>query len=211
MDLVVFMLEIVGTIAFAASGAMVGIHKKMDVFGVIVMAITTAVGGGVMRDIILGILPPAAFINPLYVLISTVCALILFVVMYNRWAVSEGKLLLIYDITLVIMDAIGLGVFTMTGIEKAYAIRDDKDYFLIALVGILTGVGGGVLRDMMAQRTSLIFVKQIYASAAICGAVFCIICMPYSKSIAMVGGAGIIMAIRILSVIYHWNLPKVKE
>lgn len=211
MDIIVFLLELIGTIAFAASGAMVGIHKRMDIFGVIVMAITTAVGGGVMRDIILGLLPPTAFVNPLYVIIASISALVLFVAMYHKGNVVEGKMFSIYDKTLMFMDAIGLGVFTMIGVEKAYVIRDEKDYFLIALVGILTGVGGGVIRDIMAQRTPLIFVKQIYASAAICGAIFCLLCMPYSKIIAMVGGAGIIIAIRFLSVIYHWNLPKVKE
>lgn len=211
MDIVVWFLEIVGTIAFAISGAMVGIHKKMDVFGVIVMAVTTAVGGGVMRDIILGNLPPAAFVNPFYVLISMLCALLVFVVTYKRWNFPDSRITAIYEKILVIMDAIGLGVFTMIGIDNASSVHTEDDLFLIALVGMITGVGGGMLRDIMAQRTPLIFVKQIYASAAICGALLCILIMPYSRIIAMVVGATLIIIIRILSVIYHWNLPKVVD
>ena len=93
MRQIVFLLEMIGTIAFASSGAMVGIYKKMDLFGVIVMAVTTAVGGGLVRDMILGYLPPAAFTDPIYVILSTACATSLFITIYNRKHFSGKKVI----------------------------------------------------------------------------------------------------------------------
>lgn len=210
MGQIVFLLEMIGTIAFASSGAMVGIYKKMDLFGVIVMAVTTAVGGGLVRDMILGYLPPAAFTDPVYVILSTVCAIALFIVIYNRKRFSGRKVFLLYEKTMTIMDAVGLGVFTTLGIEKAYENGYQNELFFLVFLGILTGVGGGVIRDVLAQKTPLIFRKQIYACASLIGALFCALCMPFSKDLAMVGGTCLVIAIRLLAVMYHWNLPKMK-
>lgn len=210
MEQIVILLEIIGTIAFASSGAMVGIYKKMDLFGVIVMAVTTAVGGGLMRDMILGNLPPAAFTDPIYVILSTVCAIVLFIVIYNRERFSDNKVFVLYEKAMTIMDAVGLGVFTILGIEKAYEQGYQNELFFLVFLGILTGVGGGVIRDVLAQKTPLIFKKHIYACASLVGALFCVLCMPFSKDIAMIGGACLVIVIRLLAVMYHWNLPKMK-
>lgn len=210
MHRLIFLLELIGTIAFAASGAMVGIRKKMDIFGVMVMAIVTAVGGGIMRDMILGYLPPAAFLNPVYVEISILTSLILFVVIYNKDRFSENKMSVWYEKAMLLMDAVGLGVFTTLGIEKAYENGYREDTFLLLFVGILTGVGGGVIRDVFAMEMPYIFMKHIYACASLLGAIFCVAVMPYAKEVAMVGGTVIVILIRILAAKYRWNLPQMR-
>lgn len=207
---VVFGLEVIGTIAFASSGTMVGIHKKMDIFGVMVMAITTAVGGGIIRDIILGCLPPAAFLHPIYVIIALICSLIMFVIISRKRKMEVGKMALIYDKLMIILDAIGLGVFTVIGTNQAYETGYKEDVFLVLFVGIVTGVGGGVLRDIMAQEMPFIFVKHIYACASLSGAVFCILFLPLSKPAAMIGGTIVVIIIRLFAAKYRWNLPRIE-
>ena len=140
MEQIVLLLEIIGTIAFASSGAIVGIYKKMDLFSVIVMAVITAVGGGLMRDMILGSLPPAAFTDPIYVILSTVCAIVLVIVIYNRERFSDKKVFVLYEKAMTIMDAVGLEVFTILGIEKVYEQGYQNELFFLVFLGILDGV-----------------------------------------------------------------------
>ena len=192
-EMLVFIIEIIGTVAFASSGAMVGIRKKMDVLGVIVMAVMTAVGGGIIRDLVLGIHPPNTFKNPIYVEYSVLTAVILFY----------------YEKIMILLDAIGLGAFTVIGVETAYEIGFVHHRFLLLFVGVITGVGGGMIRDMMAQQIPFILVKQIYACASLIGAGVCIWLMPYHKSASMILGAVVVVIIRILAATYRWDLPKI--
>lgn len=210
MERLVFILEIIGTIAFALSGVMVGIEKKMDIFGVTVMAIVTSVGGGILRDVILGDTPPMTFRNPIYVEIAIGCAIVTFVSSYKNIYFAESKMKWFFDKSIIIMDAIGLGVFTAVGTDRAYSRGFGDDIFLLLFVGILTGVGGGVLRDMLAQKTPLIFLKQIYACASLVGAIICVLVEPVSRQLGMCMGTMIIIVIRLLAVNYHWNLPKIR-
>lgn len=219
---IVFIIEIIGTIAFASSGAMVGIRKRMDIFGVIVMAITTAVGGGIIRDLILDIKPPGTFRNPVYVEFAIGTALILFLIFYIRRKLSHSKVMSTeesmklakrvsqgYEKLMAVMDAIGLGAFTVIGVHTAYSIGYGPQKFLLIFVGVVTGVGGGVLRDMMAQEMPFIFVKHIYACASLIGAVVCISLMKYHKPAGMILGAAAVIIIRLLAAHYRWNLPKI--
>ena len=152
--------EIVGTIAFAATGAIVAIRKEFDLFGVLVLATITAVGGGMMRDIIIGNLPPMAFRDSSYIIISLLTALI--VSFYYRYFHRYNSLLQIFD-------AIGLGAFTATSAN--IAIKQEWQTLLLVLtVSVLAGAGGGVIRDVLAGRIPLIFQKEIYALASIVGA-----------------------------------------
>ncbi len=208
-EMLVFIIEIIGTVAFASSGAMVGIRKKMDIFGVIVMAITTAVGGGIIRDLILGIKPPNTFRNPVYVTYSIVTAVILFVIFYVKKQMLDSRALFYYEKIMILLDAIGLGAFTVIGVETAYAIGYGPQKFLLLFVGVITGVGGGVIRDMMAQQIPFILVKQVYACASLLGACVCVWLMPYHKSFSMILGAVTVVIIRILAATYRWDLPKI--
>lgn len=208
-EIIVFIIEIIGTIAFASSGAMVGIRKNMDVFGVIVMAITTAVGGGIIRDLILDIKPPSTFRNPVYVEFAIGTALVLFMIFYMKKQILYSRALVYYEKLMNVLDAIGLGAFTVIGVHTAYAIGYGPQIFLLLFVGVITGVGGGVIRDMMAREMPFIFVKHIYACASLVGAAVCVMLMQYHKPTAMILGASAVIIIRLLAAKHRWNLPKI--
>ncbi len=210
-DSIIFFMEILGTIAFAASGAMVGIRKRMDIFGICVLGVVTAVGGGMTRDVILGKLP-SALQKPVYVEVSVVTALAIFILLYVKQDLLSGKMGTFYDKTMLIMDSVGLGIFTtlgvMTGIDNGY----EWNSFLLVFIGMLTGVGGGLMRDMMAGEEPYIFVKHIYACASLVGALGCVwIYREWGRLSAVFIGAFIVMAIRFLAAHYRWNLPHPKS
>ena len=167
MDTFLLILELAGTLAFAVSGAITGLKKNMDLFGVCILGLTTAVGGGVIRDVILGNTPPATFQDPIYAMVALGTSLVLFLPGIRRLLMWDQRL---YDLTLLVMDSAGLGIFTVMGIRIAYSSTSDPTLFLLVFVGVVTGVGGGVLRDVMAGDTPYIFVKHVYASASLAGA-----------------------------------------
>ena len=159
--------ELIGTVAFAASGAMVGISKKMDIFGITVLGIVTSVGGGIIRDLVLGNTPPATFHNPIYALVAIFISIVLFIPAARRFLFKKQSA---YDKAMLIMDSLGLGIFTAVGIETAY-LAGHRSIFLLIFVGMITGIGGGVMRDVLSGNTPYIFVKHFYASASLIGAV----------------------------------------
>ena len=194
-DVLVFVLELIGTVAFAVSGAIVGIKKQMDLFGVIVLGVCTAVGGGIVRDLILGVTPPVTFQNPIYTLTAA--------------AVSIGRHEPVFDRLLLVMDAVGLGVFTVVGVQCAYQQSEDYTLFLLIFVGLITGVGGGVLRDVFSGERPYIFVRHFYACASIVGALICALCWrALGGNAAMLFGAAVVVVLRLLAAYYHWNLPR---
>ena len=206
MEEFLLILEIIGTVAFAVSGAMTGLSKKMDIFGVVILGLTTAVGGGMIRDLVLGLTPPAMFTNPIYAAVAAVVSVIVFLPAVRRWLTAYGR---VREILMLVMDSLGLGVFTVVGIQRAYTATDHRGLFLLVFVGVVTGVGGGLLRDVMAGQTPYIFVKHVYASASIIGAILCVaLWAPLGATMAMILGASVILAIRLLAAHYHWSLPK---
>lgn len=205
---VLLIFEIIGTIAFAASGAIIALNKKMDIFGVIILGLTTAVGGGVLRDVILGFTPPNMFRNPLYAIVAAGVSVLLFSSKIRRLAFKNQK---VYDLCLLIMDSIGLGIFTVVGISVAYDRIINNPFFLVFL-GVITGIGGGVMRDVMAGHTPYIFVKHFYATASILGAVATVILWAFvGETWSMVIGAVLIIVLRLLAAYFHWSLPKPKD
>ncbi|MDP4108400.1 MAG: TRIC cation channel family protein [Bacillota bacterium] len=206
METLIFLLEIVGTVAFTFSGAMTGLKKKMDIFGVVILGLTTAVGGGIIRDLTLGITPPKTFQNPVYALISIFTAILIFIPGANKYLTRNRT---IYERILFIMDTLGLGVFTVTGIYTAYEKSNGFNCFLLVFVGVITGVGGGVLRDLLAGNTPYIFVKHVYACASIAGAVICVLMWHNAGStFSMLTGIAVIVLLRFLSAYFKWNLPR---
>lgn len=200
------LFEIVGTVAFAISGAMTGIKKKMDIFGVAILGLTTAVGGGALRDIILGNTPPVMFRNPVYAVIAIATSVILFLPAVQRLLLRIHGL---YDALMLLMDSVGLGIFTVVGIQTAYAAVENPGWFLLLFVGVITGVGGGVLRDVMAGDMPYVFVKHFYACASLLGAALCILLWEFAgQTVAMAAGAAAVVALRYLAVKYRWSLPK---
>ncbi|MEY8339405.1 trimeric intracellular cation channel family protein [Lachnospiraceae bacterium 62-35] len=219
---ILFVLETVGTIAFASSGAMAAIEQDLDLLGIIVLGVTAAVGGGMIRDIIIGNIPPALFLNPVYVWMALITVLILFMVVrfypfflngtnrnskfcpHRNNGVREN-----YEKVMNFFDAVGLGTFTAVGIEAAVNAGYGDYSFLSAFLGVVTGVGGGILRDIMANQTPFILKKHVYACASITGAVCYILIMNKIPSeLAMVICSLIVVIIRLLAAKYRWNLPK---
>lgn len=204
---ILFILEIIGTIAFAISGAVVGIQKKMDIFGVCILGLTASVGGGILRDLILNITPPAAFRNAAFA-VTAILVSILFFIPAVRNTFEHRK---IYEALILIMDSIGLGLFTVVGVQVATAAMPERNLFLITFVGVLTGVGGGILRDVFAGNTPYIFIKHFYACASIIGAWTCALLWPLTGGVpAMIAGAVLTMILRLLAARFRWSLPKAK-
>ena len=142
MDILIFVFEIIGTVAFSVSGAMTGLKKNMDIFGVMILGVITAIGGGVIRDLVLGITPPGTFGRPVYAIVATVTAIITFLPAVHRLITRNQH---IRDFVLLVLDSLGLGVFTVVGIQTAYRASSENSIFLILFVGVITGVGGGVI------------------------------------------------------------------
>ena len=205
-DVLVFVLELIGTVAFAVSGAIVGIKKQMDLFGVIVLGICTAVGGGIVRDLILGVTPPVTFQNPIYTLTAAAVSVLMFL---PHMRARIGRHEPVFDRLLLVMDAVGLGVFTVVGVQCAYQQSEDYTLFLLIFVGLITGVGGGVLRDVFSGERPYIFVRHFYACASIVGALICALCWrALGGNAAMLFGAAVVVVLRLLAAYYHWNLPR---
>ncbi len=194
----VFILELIGTVAFALSGAMLGVRKKMDLLGVVILGMTTAVGGGIIRDLILGITPPMAFRHPVYALLAVGVSLLTFLPVISGWINLNSA-------PVMVMDAVGLGIFTVIGVQAA---ADFDNVFLSVFVGTLTGVGGGVLRDLFAGDQPSIFVRHFYACASIAGALVCALVWGLNADLAMSLGAATVIVLRILAAKHKWNLPR---
>lgn len=193
-------LEIIGTIAFSVSGAVVGIRKKMDILGVATLGIVTAVGGGIIRDLMIGVVPPTAFCNPIYTIIAIIVAVIAFLPFISR------RINLDHFIW-ILADSLGLGAFTMIGVSTGTAF---DNIFLEVFLGVITGVGGGVIRDICSGDIPMIFIKHFYACPCMIGAVICAVLNRYDSDLAMVLGFITILILRLLAAKYRWHLPKAK-
>ena len=190
-------------------GAMTGLRKNMDIFGICILGLTTAVGGGVVRDLILGNTPPATFQDPIYATVAILTSLVLFLPGLRRILMRNPVW---FDWALRLMDSLGLGIFTVVGIRIAHGCVENPSLFLLVFVGTVTGVGGGLMRDIMAGDTPYIFVKHVYASASLAGAVLCSALWDiWGELPAMLIGMSVVVVIRILSAHYRWNLPRAKD
>lgn len=202
-------LEIAGTVSFAISGAMAALEKKVDLFGVIVLGITTALAGGIFRDMLVGRVPPAAFSDGTYMKIAFVTSVIVFLA---AWMFSDKYVnnIQVIDTINNIFDAAGLGAFTITGAKVAMSMGYMDNSFFVIFLGMVTGVGGGILRDLMIGEIPFILRKRIYAVASLLGG--CIYYVLLLKNVADMTaafiGIGIVFSLRMLATIFRWNLPK---
>lgn len=205
-DMVIFAFEMVGVVAFAISGALVGIEKKMDILGISILGLLVACGGGVIRDLVLGITPPMTFRNPIYATVAILTSIAVFI---YEVKIPKNKKHKTNEAIMLIMDAIGLGIFTVMGINTAYLQHQEYSWFLLIFVGVITGVGGGILRDIMAGDRPYVFVKHFYASASIIGAIIYVLILPYLGTVtSMFVGTAAIIVLRILAAKFRWSLPK---
>lgn len=206
-----FICEVLGTAAFSVSGALTAVKHKMDIFGVAVLGIVTALGGGLLRDIILNISPPSLFANTLYLSIAAVSALVVFFILAktrNLAVFITGK---VFNWLLNVTDAIGLGMFTVIGVNIAVEAHQGYQPVFYIFLGMLTGVGGGVIRDILAGTIPKILNKHIYAVASLAGAVLYYYAQLFIESDGIIFiASGAVIVIRILADYYCWNLPKVQ-
>ncbi len=203
--IVLLVIELVGIVAFAISGAMVGIQKKMDVFGVTILGLITAVGGGVIRDVVLGNTPPEIFKNPVYGIVAIATSMVVIMPQIRRFFESRPSF---FETFLLLMDSLGLSAFVVVGIRTAVNVLDDFNVYLLLFVALISGTGGSILRDILAGNRPFIFVKHFYALASLIGAGICIGLWKYIGSgNAMLVGAVVIFVLRMLAARFHWNLP----
>lgn len=207
---VLIVLELIGTIAFAVSGALVAINAKFDIFGVLVIGCITAIGGGITRDLLIGVTPPVIFSRAYIIAVAALTALTVFIVAYfyrNRFHAIREKIETINNI----FDALGLAVFTVTGMEIAFANGLSDNVFLSVTLGVLTGVGGGVLRDILTETPPYIFKKHVYALASISGAAVYYLLRRFVdiQILPSVVAMLFIFTLRLLATKYRWKLPKV--
>ena len=206
-----FAMELIGTIAFACSGALVGIRKKLDLLGVIVLAVITATGGGMFRDILIGNVPPALFRNPFYAGVAVLATILIFFTIQSKRLLKTFMQIERYNQVFNSLDAIGLGAFTVVGVDTAITYNIDHYFFLTIFVGVITGVGGGLIRDIMVCEIPSILKEHIYACASLAGALlYAGTWQIFDPDIAMITSALIVIAIRMLARHYDWNLPHSK-
>lgn len=200
--------EIIGTVAFAVSGALVGISKKMDIFGIIVLGIATAIGGGIIRDIIVNITPPNTLQNGLYLFLAIITTVVVFLVYQYR--LSRKIPIRFMRPTYLLADNLGLASFTVTGATVGYVTHPDNG-ILVVILGLLTAIGGGIIRDILAHRIPSVLIEDVYALPSLVGGiVYYFIAIHYNISLASSICFGVVFVIRLVSLYNNWSLPRLK-
>lgn len=210
-SVIYFVVEIIGTVAFATSGAMVAINKRVDIFGVLVLSSVTALGGGCIRDILIGTLPPRMFSDYRYVMVSVIVATLVFIIAYifrDLYQKSQKAVDSINNI----FDAAGLGVFTVTGVQVAIDSGFKMNGILVVCLGVITGIGGGILRDVMLREIPFVLKKRIYALASIAGGIayYNLYLANIGRTKAIIISVALTFVIRMLATIFRLDLPRVK-
>ena len=207
MDVLFSIFELLGTVAFAVSGAMEGVRHRMDLFGVTLLGLVTAIGGGVLRDLVIGQIPPKVFRDSRCAVLAILVALAVFIILKLTQERKPRALARLRDRLYFLSDTLGLAAFTVLGIESAGPGRNTG---LLLFVGMITGVGGGVLRDILAGSVPSILRKHIYAVASLAGALADVLLMHILPAeIAMLAGFGVVVLIRLAAAHYKWNLPHI--
>tara|TARA_B110000503_G_C6979825_1_gene342741 strand:- start:150 stop:779 length:630 start_codon:yes stop_codon:yes gene_type:complete len=198
----IYVLDVLGTFAFAISGALVASDKKFDLFGVIIIAFVTAVGGGMLRDVLINAHPInwIGDLNYLYIIFAAV----VFTFLFKSKIAHLSK-------TMFLFDTIGISVFTLLGLEKGLSF--DFHPMIALIMGMISAVFGGVLRDVLTNKVPLIFEKEIYASACLAGGVTYLLLkyLDVPENIIFIISASVIVIIRVISVKFHLQLPKIKD
>lgn len=197
MDIIT-LIDILGTIAFAISGVLTAMHKRMDAFGILIIALVTSIGGGTLRDVLIGKTPVTWMQDQIfpYVILGTAVFAVIF---RNKLKYFRRSLFL--------FDTIGIGLYTITGVQVSLAFGLDP--IICVILGTVSACFGGVLRDILCNDIPIIFHKEIYATACILGAVVYIFLTQFeiSQTISMTLAGAVIITIRILAVVFEWQLP----
>lgn len=194
-------LDLVGTFVFALSGAAAGVKRRLDLFGVLVLSFAAASAGGIIRDLLIGAVPPAAMRDWRYLAVSLLAGLILF-----WWSPHSEQRLRLRNLVL-IFDAGGLAFFAVSGTEKALGYGLNP--VMAPLLGMLSGVGGGMIRDLLVSEIPTVLRSELYAVAALAGAVVVVGARPLGvpPTVAAVSGVAICFGIRLIAIWRGWHLP----
>ena len=190
-------VDYLGTFVFAISGVLAGVEKKFDLFGVFMLALVTAIGGGTLRDMLIGSTPVGWMKNEIYIFI--IIAAIPFCYFFKAWIIKLKRSMFLFD-------TIGIGLFTILGLEKTLA--NGLSPLIAVMMGIVSATFGGVIRDVLSNEEPLIFRKEIYAFACLAGAVIFLIAKEIApENLAMIFSILSVILIRILSIKRSWSLP----
>jgi uncharacterized membrane protein YeiH len=191
-------IDLVGTFVFALAGATAAVRQKLDLFGVLVLSFATASAGGILRDLLIGAVPPASIQDWRYLAAAMLAGLVTFV--WHPWIERLWNPVRVFD-------AAGLGLFAVAGTQKALAFGLNPA--MAALLGMLTGIGGGVMRDLLLSRVPVVFQSDIYALAALAGAVVVVVghWLQWPAVPTAVAGAVLCFGLRILAMWFRWHLP----
>lgn len=190
-------LDVCGTFVFALSGALAAVRARLDVFGVVVVATVTAIGGGIVRDVLAGVTPPNALRHWEYLAVPAAAAVLVFF-----WHPQVTRMWR----PIVVLDAAGLGLFTVTGTRLA--LDSGLDGAGACALGVLTGIGGGILRDVLLREIPLVLRREIYALASLVGAVLVVVGWHVGATVAWeVGAAVAVFVVRVLAARRRWSAP----
>lgn len=197
LEYTIHLLDLLGTVVFAITGLLAASRKQLDLFGAIVVAMVTAIGGGTLRDVILD--QPVFWVTqPIYIYIVVISALFMF--FYSRFKAAPVRLLLV-------LDALGLAVFTVIGAQKAMALGLSDP--IVIMTGIMTGAAGGVIRDVLVGEVPLILRKEIYATACFLGASVLVIGTEFidQQEITVILAISVVFALRVFAIMGNYSLP----
>lgn len=210
-QLILLITEWIGAISFAVSGSLVAIRHDLDLFGVITVGLITACGGGVMRDLMLGNIPPKIFSKPHIIMAAMLVSLLIFVCAYiyrkkfKRFSRRVDKVNILFG-------AFGIAAFSIAGIENAYLASMQNNHFLVIFMGVISSVGGGVLRDVLVNEKPYIFTKHVYAVVAVLGCALYHFMNLYVNNVLLATVCVMLFVVtgRILAATFHLQLPKVE-
>lgn len=194
-------LDLIGTFVFALSGGAAGVKERLDLFGVLVLSFAAASAGGIMRDLLIGAVPPAAISDWRYLAVSLLAGLVVFF-----WFPRSERLRKLRNLVL-IFDAAGLALFAVAGTQKALGYRLNP--VMAALLGMLTGIGGGMLRDVLTAEVPAVLRSELYAVAALAGALLVVAghMLNFPPTVVAIAGAALCFGIRLIAIRRGWHLP----
>lgn len=198
VDRLVLVLDLAGTFVFGLSGAMAAVRRRLDLFGVLVLSFAAATFGGITRDLLIGAVPPAAISDWRYLVVSLVAGIITF-----YWHPTVNRLIT----SVLIFDAAGLGLFAVAGTHKALSYGLNP--VMAALLGMLTGIGGGMARDVLLTEIPVVLRAELYAVAALAGATVVVfgVVLQLPSAMASVVGVALCFGLRFMAIRHGWQLP----
>ena len=202
--MLLYILDLLGVAVFAATGVLAAGRKKLDLFGIVVVAIVTSVGGGTLRDLILGIRPVFWIAHPIYVLVAVVSALVTFVTVGPMRRVMPVRLA---NSIMLVLDAVGLAFFTVLGCQRTIDVH--AAYTIVVLMGVITGVAGGIIRDLLCSEIPLVLRREVYATASLIGGIVFVV-MHYlgvREGIIAISAASATLIVRLAAIKWQLSLP----